>query len=79
MQPHCANFDESSRRSKENPEPTKLATIQKQTIVSAKSTSSKDNGRSQSKATSTVFMKQTPTRKQNTIPNSAERLSYYDR
>lgn len=79
MQPHCANVDESSIRSKENPEPTKSATIQKQNIVSAKSTTPKDNGRSQSKATSTVFMQQTTTRKQSTTPNSAERLSYCDR
>ena len=66
----------SSRNTKEKPDPTKSY---KQTTASAKQTTPKDNGKSQSKATSTISMKQITTGKPDTTPNSAERLSYYDR
>ena len=49
MQPHCANVDDSSRSNKKNPQPTKSTAIRKQTAVSAKSTTPKDNDRSESK------------------------------
>ena len=62
----------SRRSSKEKPEATKSTTFQRQSTP-------KDNGRSQSKATSALSMKQITTEKPNTKPNSAERLSYYDR
>ena len=66
----------SSQNSKEKPEPTKST---KQTTVSAKKTTPKDNGKSPLKATFTVYMKKITTGKSNTTPDSAERLPYYDR
>ena len=69
----------SRQSSKEKPEATKSTTFQRQTTVSVKQSTPKDNGKSQSKATSTLSMKQITTEKPNTKPNSAERLSYYDR
>ena len=66
----------SSQNSKEKPEPTKST---KRTTISVKRTTPKDNGKSPSKATSTVSMKKITTGKSNATPDSAERLSYYDR
>ena len=67
MQPNCANVDEIIT--------TKITS----TYYKNKQSTPKDNGKSQSKATSTVSMKQIATGKPGTKPNGAERLSYYDR
>ena len=68
----------SNRSSKEKPEPTKSSAFQKQAIVSVKQSTPKNNGNSQSKANSTVSMKQITTEKPNTKPNGAEGPSYYN-